>query len=493
MRNRMLFLAPFVVIFCVVSLSSLFFPKVYESSTLVRAQKKQPNPIGRERVVREDDRDFVRAVRQMLLSRPIVGQTVRKLNLDSDAQDDAEIAALIGSIIKRVSINSKASEFFSVTYQDGDPERAMQVVTTLVNTFIEERLSMKRDEAFSSVDFIKEQLNVYMKKLETSEEALSKFKQAHLGEMPGAQNATLIQLERMRDNLAQTNIAMQEALGRKRLIERQLSGEQPMVVSMKTGAAASVEQKIQILEFQLGQLLGNYTEKHPDVIRIRTEIQRLREQGDQAEPEVFSPTGAAGEVTTLNPLHQKLKEGLNNIDIAIGTMSNKKGILELKIAQYERKALSIPDQEKELVALQRDYNVNNNIYNMLLLKYEESRISRQLEFSQGGTRFQVLEPAVLPLRPIKPDILQFLGAALVLGCATGAGLVFMREYLDTSTKGVRETEEVYNFPVLAAIPVITTEKEIQHQKVQQRKFLLSTLIFFIGIVGAVAVALYRLL
>jgi polysaccharide chain length determinant protein (PEP-CTERM system associated) len=492
-RNRMLFLVPFVVIFCVVSLSSLFFPKVYESSTMVRVQRKLPNPIARDRVLNEDPRGIVRTVREMLLRRPVVKQTIEKLNLDKDVKGKADLARVIKSIREGVTIESKGSHLFSVVYQDGDPERSMQVVSTLVNTFIEKNLSLKRDAAFSSVDFIKEQMNVYTSKLEASEEALSKFKQAHLGEMPGAQNATLVQLERMRDQLAQTNIEYQGALSKKRLIERQLSGEQPMVVSMKSGEASSVEQRIKILQFQLGQLLGNYTEKHPDVIRIRMEIERLREEGEQAFTNVIGPGMPSGEIATLNPLHQKLKEELNNIDVAIGTMRSKKGILELKIAEYEKKAISIPNQEKEMASLQRDYNVNDNIYNMLLMKYEEARIAKQLEFSQGGTRFQVVEPAIVPLRPIKPNILRFLAAGLVLGCATGAGLLFIREYLDTSTKGVRETEEVYNFPVLAAIPVITTEKEIQHQKLQQRKFILNTLLFFIGIVGAVAVALYRLL
>ncbi|MDX1764891.1 MAG: GNVR domain-containing protein [bacterium] len=491
LRNRKLFLAPFVVVFCLVSLSILFFPKVYESKTVVRVQKKQPNPITDDRLVREEKLTArLKTLQQMVLSRPLLSQTIRKLNLDKDVRDKEDMEKLLGKIRGRVSIKVKGDELFSVAYEDSNPEKAMHVVSTIVNNFIDENLSMKRDEAFTSVDFIQKQMELYTEKLEQSEEALRLFKQAHLEEMPGVQNATLVQLERLRDSLAETNIKLQEAYEQRRWVQRQLSSEKPMVVSMKTGEAASVDQKIRILEYQLSQLLANYTEKHPDVVRIRLEIDRLRTQGDTAYEELAGRQ-VPGEVTTLNPIHQKLKEQLNSINISIGTLQSKKAILESKIVEYETKAVGIPNQEKELAGLKRDYDVNARIYDMLLMRYEEARISKQLEFSQGGTRFHVIEPAIVPIRPIKPNVLHFLGAAMALGCGAGASLIMIKEYMDTSTRGVRETESVYNLPVLATVPLITTERELELNRIRQRRMVLSSFLFVLGVVGAVAVALFR--
>jgi len=484
-------MVPFVVVFCLVSLSILFFPKVYESKTVVRVQKKQPNPIGDDRLVREEKLTArLKTLEQMVLSRPLLSQTIRKLNLDKDVYDAEDMEKLLQKIRGRVSIKVKGDELFSVGYEHSNPEQAMQVVTTIVNNFIDENLSMKRDEAFTSVDFIQKQMELYTEKLEQSEEALRLFKQAHLEEMPGVQNATLVQLERLRDSLAETSIKLQEAYEQRRFIQRQLASEKPMVVSMKTGQASSVAQKISILEYQLSQLLANYTEKHPDVVRIRLEIDRLRTQGDSAYEELVRPQ-APGDVSTLNPIHQKLKEQLNSINISVGTLQSKKAILESKISEYESKAVGIPNQEKELAGLKRDYDVNERIYDMLLMKYEEARISKQLEFSQGGTRFHVIEPAVVPIRPVKPNVLHFLGAALAAGCGAGAGILMIKEYLDTSTRGVRETEKIYNLPVLATVPLITTEKELQLNRMQQRRMMLSSLLFVVGVIGAVAVALFR--
>ncbi|OIP63473.1 MAG: hypothetical protein CO150_04765 [Nitrospirae bacterium CG_4_9_14_3_um_filter_53_35] len=491
LRNKRFFFAPFILVFSLVSLSSLFFPKIYESSTVIKVQKPQPNPIETRRVVNEDLQGQLKTLQEMALSRPHLIETIRKLNLDKGMEGNLEMEKLIQSIRDGVSIMKKGAELFTVSFQDSDPERAMKITNTIVNLFIDESLSLKREEAFSSVDFIRKQLDIYKAKLEESEDALRKFKQEHIGEMPGQQNTNLVQLDRLRDTLAETNMAIQEAMGRKGFIEKQMSSESPMVVSMSTGEASSTGDKIKILEFQLSQFLANYTEKHPDVVRIKTELDHLRKEADAKQSKGSDPAPPkSGDLTTLNPLHQKLKEDYNNISITIGTLEAKKGALEKKIAEYGQKVVSIPSQEQQLAALQRDYNVNENIYDMLLRRYEEARISKYLEFSSGGTRFQVIDPAIVPLKPIKPNYLHFLAAGLASGCAAGIGLIFLKDYFDTSTRGVREAEEIYKVPVLSAIPVITAEREIEIRKMNRKRWIFGSVLFFILLIGAAVVAVF---
>ncbi len=490
LRNKMFFFVPFIVVFCLVALSSLFFPKIYESTTVIQVQEQQPNPLGTERLVREDLQERLKTLTEVVLSRPHLLETIRKLNLDAGIESDLEREGLIGAIRKSVSVRRRGSDLFEIAAEDRDPMLAMKLTSTIVNLFMDENLSMKRTQAYASVEFIEDQLKLYKEKLEASEAALSEFKQAHIGEMPGEQNSNLIQLERLRDSLAQVNMELQEAVSKKRYVEARLAAEKPMVVTMTTGEAASVEDKIAILQFELSQLLANYTEKHPDIIRIRAEIEKLQKQamgpGDSAPPLVGS-----GNLSTLNPIHQNLKEELNTINITLGTLQTKRAVLTRRIAEYEEKVVSIPRQEKELAALERDYSVNAKIYDMLLMKYEEARISKQLEFTQGGTRFQVIEPAIVPPAPIKPNRLMFLGAALALGCAAGAGTVYGKEYLDTSTRGVEEAESVYQVPVLAAIPEIVTKVELARKRKLRRRWVAFSVLFTAALISALVVAVYR--
>ncbi len=490
LRNKRLFFIPLILVFCVIALSSLFFPKIYESYTVIRVQREQPNPLGTNRLVREDLQSRLRTLKEVVLSRPHLQETIRKLHLDSGITTDLDRENLIQSIKKHVSLEKRGSDLFTVSFQDRDPVKAMQVTNTIVDLFMEESLSMKRNEAYSSVEFIQKQLQMYRKKLEDSEEALRKFKQAHIGEMPGEQNTDLVHLDRLRDSLAQVNLSLQEAAGRKELIEKQLSSEKPMVVTMRSGEPSSVSDKIRILQFQLSQLLAHYTEKYPDIIRIRSEIENLRRQ-KKSGGSTREGIPQADSLSALNPIHQKLKEDLNNIQITIGSLETKKRVLAKKIAEYQKKVISIPNQEKELAELQRDYNVNEKIYQMLLMKYEEARISKQLEFSQGGTRFQVVEPATIPIRPVKPKRITFLAAGLLLGCAAGGGLILFKDFMDTSTRGVKEAEEVYGCPVLAAIPVIVTKDDWETRRKRWRKWILSSALILLSLVGVGAYVIFH--
>ncbi len=490
LRNKRFFFVPCVVVFCLVALSSLFFPKIYESTTVIQVQEQQPNPLGTGNLVREDLQARLKTLTEVVLSRPHLLETMRKLHLDDGIETDLEREKAVEKIRGSVAVRRKGTDLFEIAAENQDPTLAMRITSTIVNLFMDENLSAKRSQAYASVEFIEDQLQLYKGKLEASEAALSEFKQVHIGEMPGEQNSTLVQLERLRDSLAQVNMELQEAVSKKRYVQNRLATEKPMVVSMTTGEAATVEDKIAILQFQLSQLLANYTEKHPDIVRIRAEIGKLRKQavGQGSDGQFLANSG---NLSTLNPIHQNLKEELNNISITLGTLQTKRAVLTRRIAEYEVKVVSIPTQEKELAALERDYSVNAKIYDMLLMKYEEARISKQLEFTQGGARFQVIEPAIVPPTPIKPNRLMFLGAALALGCAAGAGAVYGKEYLDTSTRGVEQAESVYQVPVLAAIPEIMTKIELTRKRKQRLRWVAFSVLFSAALISAVVAAVYR--
>ena len=487
LRYKALFFVPFLVISAGAVAASFVVPKVYEAAATIRVQPQQPNPLGTGRLVNEDIQVLVRTVEEMVRSRPLVVEAIRRLHLDAEIADNRERERLIASIRKRIRVRTKGPRVFAVAFQDRDPRRAKEMADTVVRLFIDQSLSQKREEAYSSVAFIEKQLAVYKKKLETSEEALRRFKEEHVGEMPGEQSASVLRLEQLRSELADTNMKLEEAVGRKRFVEKQLSSEAPMIVAFRSGEAATTEEKLRILQYQLSQLLANYTDKHPDVVRLRKEIERLRSA--EAGPGPVGPPAGPEDLSTLSPMYQKLKEEYNSIKITIGTLRTKREFLKRKIAEVEKAVESIPLQEQQLVALRRDYNVNDKIYQMLLSKLEEARISKQLEFTRGGSRFHVIEPAVVPISPVKPNRLYFLAGGLLFGCAAGAGLIYLREYFDTSTRGVQEVEEVYGLPVLAAIPTVESDEERARRLRARWRWVYASV--FVAVAGLGAAALFR--
>ena len=86
------------------------------------------------------------------------------------------------------------------------------------------------------------------------------------------------------------------------------------------------------------------------------------------------------------------------------------------------------------------------------MKSLTANFTESLKKRQKGEQFRILDPANLPVKPFKPDTSKIALIGLALGIGSGAGLVFLLEYIDAS---FRKPDDVYAFigiPVLASVP-----------------------------------------
>src|SRR3989338_5261076 len=176
------------------------------------------------------------------------------------------------------------------------------------------------------------------------------------------------------------------------------------------------------LKLELNNLLIENTEEHPRVIQTRKQIEALENQ--------------------RNDQMRKAKEA--GIDI--------------EPEEYAKLVSSIPRQEQQLAKLQRDYMVNANIYESLLQRLETAKISETLEQSEKGPKFRILEPARLPLQPVKPNKLLFVFGGFIVGMLIGVGVIYLLELSDTSIRNLEEARNLLSFPIFGSIPPIDPEE-----------------------------------
>jgi uncharacterized protein involved in exopolysaccharide biosynthesis len=123
----------------------------------------------------------------------------------------------------------------------------------------------------------------------------------------------------------------------------------------------------------------------------------------------------------LNPVYRQIKEEMQRTDTEIESL---KARLEELAKQQDlgRQVLGrMPKEQEEWSKLQRDRNVYQKIYDDLLQKLENARVSRNLELADKSTTYRVVDPPLLPRIPIKPNRVVLIMAGLVLGI--GAGFV----------------------------------------------------------------------
>lgn len=107
-----------------------------------------------------------------------------------------------------------------------------------------------------------------------------------------------------------------------------------------------------------------------------------------------------------------------------------------------------PDEELKLTRLERTVRVSEDIYLLLLEKFQEARISEVMEFRD----IRVIDHALIPKEPIKPKKMSNLIVGGILGVILGVILAFFLEYIDDTIKTNEDVEHILNLPVLGIIP-----------------------------------------
>lgn len=235
----------------------------------------------------------------------------------------------------------------------------------------------------------------------------------------------------------------------------------------------------EIVELQdaLDELLVDSTEKHPRVKKLRNEIKAKQDELERENLE-FSENALLDSGTT-KPIIEEIRRALDNVDGGMApVVSGKPGQGTMDKDTYK---LLLIDKLDNVLA--RDVAVNNQIYNTLLQRAETAKITQRLQSSKEGTRYTVLDPPRLPLKPIKPNKTLVTIAGVFAGIMFGAVLVFALEFLDKSFIDVEEANRFFGTPLLGAISRINTETSLRKQR--ERLSWLYSLVLLGGIIAIV--------
>ena len=240
------------------------------------------------------------------------------------------------------------------------------------------------------------------------------------------------------------------------------------------------------LQAQLDKLRLTYTDEYPDVVRIRHQMQDLQQQlaqSDQRKQNLAlggSPT--IDSRVQMNPLYQQMKSQLSSAtsDIAAtqARMSASESMLQSELDRSQR----IANSDNVTSELTRDYNVNRDVYQDLLKRRENARVSMNLDAEQRGLSFMIQNPAVMPLTPSGLRFMHFALAGLALSLAAPFGLLFALVRFDPRVRSVEQLEHYTGLTVLATIPFYATQRD------RRRDHMQNTMLLF-TIVGVAAVYL----
>ena len=130
----------------------------------------------------------------------------------------------------------------------------------------------------------------------------------------------------------------------------------------------------------------------------------------------------------------------------------------------------IPVIQTSLRELQRKKENETIIYNQLVSRYGQSEVSKQMEMENKSVNFRIVDPAVLPEKPVSPKRVQIMLLSLLAGIGAGIAAVILPYLLSGAIKGVDDLRGL-NQRVLAVIPSIPKPEEEERRKRGDRRFL----------------------
>ena len=475
-RRRWQFLVPFFCGWLLVWGASWLIPSTYRSGTLILVE--QPS-VPEKYVVSNIDSDIQQqldSITQQILSRTRLLHIIDSLGLYAQDRKNKNQDELVEMMRKDIEIelshgDDKKLSAFNIYYENRDPKMAQLATAELANLFITENLEQRQQRSENTTNFLEDQLDQARANLAQQEAKVRVFKDQHLGELPSQTQSNLQILAGLQNQVQANQDSLNRAKQQNTYLESLVNQYRALDSGSKPGEGgpvglAEIDKELDRLKAQLSDLTSHYTDKHPDVRKTREQIaqvEKTRERiiaamnsgANSSSPEPAATTPLDPKSAPMLELESQLKA--NRLEIANRQAEIKEE--QDKINQYQARLNMAPVMEQQFADITRDYEQSKTDYESLLAKKNQSEMSTDLEKTQQGEHFRMLDPPNLPVRPYKPNRLQLCGLGIVLGLVFGAGFAIGPEKLSGKIYSEREIKKLVPYDVIAEIPQIENSGE----------------------------------
>lgn len=449
-------------------------PDVYEASAKVYVDTQSlMGPVFEGLAIRDNLEEQVGAVSRALLTRPNLEAVARKTDLDLRADTPQQMEGLITSLQNRITVAGTRQNVFTITFEDVNRNKAREVVTAVVDAFVENSLQGQGDDAQMTARALDAEIRDHEDRLMQAENELAQFKKENLGYMPDDRGDYYSRLQSALAEVSRTEEQVRQVRRRRDELRRQIEGEEPVfgiMASTSGQGTGSCSQQGQIaqLQGQLSALKVDFTDKHPRIVSLQETIAALQQECN-AERDAAMAAGvrpSSGNVQPLeaNPVYQNLRIQLSDAEVELATLDSRLATARGAVEQLRADVDNIAEVETNLKQLNRDYGVVQGRYQELLKRRETLRSRERLDPVTDTVKFNTLEPPYAPSDPVGPNRPLFLIVALIFSMGAGGAVAFGLNQLQPVFFTRRTVQRVAGLPVLGSVSMLLTPDQARSRR-----------------------------
>lgn len=448
LRRRWLAGAIFLLVVAAGAVRVALVRPLFQARAQILIEREGPSVLDLEKNPRANEavESFYQTQYRLLQSRLLARKVVERLHLLPDPEflgptaahlvQEAESAApgaspameqAIDTFLSRLRVQPlKNSQLVSIGFLAYRPALASDVANTLAQVYIEQTLDFRYRVSAEAGVWLDKETTEQTRKVEASERALQKFTEKE-GLVNVEERRALLE-QKLKDLGASLTAAKTRRLEKQALWQQMQSAGNPEELPevIRSPLIQSLRTELATLERQATQLSDRYLDQHPEVVKLRQQIEDTRQK-------------IALEARRI------VRAADNDYQVAVAQEASVAGALE----GAKREALDLSQRAISYDALRRDLDASQKLSESLLARQKQADVARDVQASN----IHVIDPAVLPRSPVRPRPLRDLALSALLGLGCALLAAFVRDYFDASI-GKPSDVTGLGLPLLGVIPEI---------------------------------------
>ncbi|MFC4164315.1 GumC family protein [Epilithonimonas zeae] len=348
---------------------------------------------------------------------------VKKLDLNDFYFTYSDFATIVDNYQKALEVDlmDKDATVIGLSMAHSNKEKSQDILNNLVDIYNEYAINDKNTESKKTKDFIDERIILISKELGDVETEREQFK---------VKNDIVDIATEARINLQIATETRRKSLETDTQIE---------VSKMLLGYIDSQSSTYQILPTNIGLDNPTATSNITAYNKLVMDRNRLLENATLENPLVKEIT------KDLNGLRTAMRESIQRYLINLNTSKNQ---IDRENNYSDTEIQKVPRQEKLFRNIERQQQIKENLYLLLLQKREEAAIS----MAMTDNKARVVDHAYVLKKAVAPKKMLSILGAWIMGLLIPFGFIYIRELLNNKIISKHDLEKITDTPILSEIP-----------------------------------------
>ncbi len=545
-RRRKQFFYPLAVLITVTLLVVLLLPPVYRSTATILIESQDIPSEMVASTVTSYANERLQIISQRAMTTSNLTRIIKKYNLYSDDKDTLTTEEIIETMRDDINLNTVSADVmdprsgrplnitiaFRLSYDNENAFDAQRVATELTSLYLKENIKERTKKATETSGFLDSEGNKLKNVIATLEKRLAEFKEKNTSKLPELIQLNFQMMDKTERDLMDVQRQIRSLNERRVLLQGDLAQINPYtnMISSTGERILGPYDRLKSLEAEFISKSGIYSAQHPDIVKMKREINSLRKdvknssntsilnsklriaKGELAQARKTYSVNHP-DIRRLKAIVTKLDSDIGNIKIApsksvskpdnpafiqikaqLDAVTSELSSLKLmrvglskKVDLYESRIISTPQIEREYKSLTRDYENAVVKYQEIRAKQLQAGLAEELEKESKGERFTIIEPPQLPERPVKPNRLAFFLLGVILSFGAGIIIAAISEAIDSSIYGLKSVIKAVGNAPLVVIPYIeipdeTLKREASYKILSKKNLIYATVSAGVGLV-----------